>query len=363
MDFDKLELRKVGLELVNPFETSNWKMETREVLILGAKKDGRWVYGETSVLPNPVYNHEWIYSAEEFLRSYVIPALKSSNSIDKYWDEIGHLKGNPHAKSAGDQLLHYWKSREQKKPLKEVIGGSHNSARCGISLGVTDEDKIVDKVQNYLDQGYERIKLKIRPGKDIDYVRKVRNYFPEIDLMADANSAYSLSEIDRLRQLDEFNLQMIEQPLSHGDIVNHSVLNAEIETPICLDESIHSAEDVKRAARIDACSIINLKPQRVGGIRASVRINEACREHGMEMWMGGVIESGVGASTQVILSSLSQISYPGDIGSSSRYFKKDIVEPEIKVRNGKVEITEEEGLVNGVDRDTLEELTIEKRMF
>ncbi|QGA80368.1 o-succinylbenzoate synthase [Candidatus Nanohalobium constans] len=363
MDFEKLELRKAGLDLVNPFETSNWRIETREVLILCGKKNGEWVYGETSVLPDPVYNHESTQTAQEFIKKYVIPAVKDSNSVEDYWNNISYLKGHPHAKSSGDQLLHHRQSVNQEKSLKDIINGAGDVAECGVSLGVTDEDKIVEKVQGYLDQGYKRIKLKIKPGKDIGYVRKVRKHFPDVDLMADANSAYSLSHKDRLKKLDSFDLQMIEQPLSHDDLVNHSVLNNYIDTPICLDESIHSAEDVKRASRIDACSIVNLKPQRVGGIKESVKINQACKEEDMKMWMGGVIESGIGASTQIILSSLSEIKFPGDIGASSRYFEEDIVNPEIKVNNGQIKIPDNPGLTNSVDRGKLKEKTMEKWTF
>lgn len=363
MDFDELELRKVSLELKNPFETSNWRIENREVLVLCGKKDGEWIYGETSVLPDPVYNHESLKTAQEFIKNYVVPAVKNSENIEEYWSNISHLKGHPHAKSSGDQLLHYWKSINQGKSLKNIIGGSGETAKCGVSIGVSDEDEIVEKVGNYIEQGYQRIKLKIKPGKDVEFVKKVRKHFPEIGLMVDANSAYSLEDKNKLKKLDKFNLQMIEQPLSHDDLINHSKLNKHIDTPICLDESIHSAKDVRRASKIDACSVINLKPQRVGGINESIKINQVCKEEDMKMWMGGVIESGIGASTQIILSSLSEIKFPGDIGSSSRYFKQDIVKPEIEVKNGEIPITGSPGLTNKVDRDKLEEKTKEKWLF
>lgn len=363
MEFEELELRKIKLELRNPFTTSNWSIESRELLVLCGKVDGEWFYGETSVLPDPVYNHEAVYNAEEFLKRYVVPALKDSETVEEYHEELSYLRGHPHSKSAGDQLLHNLRSVREGKSLKEMIGGKRDSARCGVSLGVTGEEEIVEKVQEYLDQGYSRIKLKIKPGQDVEYVRKVRKHFPEIEIMADANSAYTLKDVERLKDLDEFNLSMIEQPLSHGDIVNHSELNERIETPICLDESIHSAEDVRRAARIDACDIVNLKPQRVGGLRESVRIDKACRENDMSMWIGGVVESGVGASTQVVAASLESVEHASDIASSSRYFHEDVVDPEIKVENGEVRVPDRPGMVSPVDREKLEEKTVEKWSF
>jgi O-succinylbenzoate synthase len=363
MEFEELELRKIRLQLSNPFTTSNWSIESRELLILCGKVDGGWFYGETSVLPDPVYNHEAVYNSEEFLRRYVVPALKESETIDEYHRELSYLRGHPHSKSAGDQLLYNLKSSREERSLKDIIGGSQGSARCGVSLGVTDEKEIVEKVQGYLDQGYSRIKLKIKPGKDIEYVRKVRKHFPDMEIMADANSAYSLENAERLERLDEFNLSMIEQPLSHGDIVNHSVLNKRIETPICLDESIHSAEDVERAARIDACDIVNLKPQRIGGLRESMRIDQVCRENGMSMWIGGVLESGVGASTQIVAASLESVDHASDIASSSRYFREDIVDPEIQVKDGKVSIPDRSGMISPVDREKLKEKTVETWKF
>jgi O-succinylbenzoate synthase len=363
MEFADIELRKVELRMKNPFETSSFRIEDREIFVLAAKYNDKWIYGETSVLPDPAYNHEANFTAQNFIKNYVIPTRKEVNSIKGYWSRMSKLKGHPHAKSSGDQLLYYAKSLRQEKSLKNIIGGNQSTTSCGISIGVSDEEEIVDKVQNRIDQGYKRIKVKIKPGKDIEYIKKVRKHFPEIKLMADANSAYSLEHKDRLKKLDQFNLQMIEQPLSHDDIVNHSVLNSYIETPICLDESIKSAEDVRRASRVDACDIINLKPQRVGGIRESVKINEVCEEEGIDMWIGSVLESGIGASTLIHVSSLSQVNLPGDIAPSKRYFEGDIVEPEIEINQGNVEIPDKPGLTNKVDRNRLKEKTVKKWCF
>lgn len=363
MEFEELELRKISLELRNPFTTSNWSIDSRELLILCGKIDDEWFYGETSVLPDPVYNHEAVYNAEEFLKRYVITALNESDTVEEYHDELSYLRGHPHSKSAGDQLLYNLRSARDGRSLKDIIGGTQESVSCGVSLGVTEEEEIVEKVQGYLDQGYRRIKLKIKPGKDVEYVRKVRKHFPDVEIMADANSAYELSQMDRLRDLDQFSLSMIEQPLSHGDIVNHSVLNKKIDTSICLDESIHSAEDVRRAARVNACDIINLKPQRVGGLRESVRIDQACRENEMSMWIGGVLESGIGASAQIVAGSLGSVDYASDIASSSRYFHEDVVEPDIKVKSGKVDVPDRPGMVNPVSRQKLEDKTVEKWVF
>ena len=363
MEFDELGLRHINLELRDPFKTSFGTIEERNLLVLEAKKDGKWFYGETSPLQEPLYNHETTFTAKEVISRYVVKALKECSSIQDYRDRISGIKGHKLAKASGDQLLYHKKSVEEDKSISELIGGEHEYAECGISVGLTDEDEIVEKIQDFLDKGYQRVKLKIKPGQDIEYVRKVRENFPDLEIMADANSAYTLDDIEHLKKLDQFDLSMIEQPLGDSDIVNHSVLAEELETSICLDESIHSLEDVKRAARTDACEIINLKPQRVSGLHESKKINEFCRENGMKLWIGGLVESGIGQSSAVIASSLSEVSFAGDIASSRKYFYEDVIDPEIEVVNGRVKVPNRPGFSGGVDREKLKEKTVEHQIF
>lgn len=363
MEFDEIGLRHINLELRDPFRTSFGTIEERNLLILEAKKDGEWFYGETSPLQEPLYNHETTFTAKEVISRYVVEALKNCSSIEDYHERMSSIKGHRLAKASGDQLLYHKKSVEEDKSISELLGGTHEYAECGISVGLTDEDEIVEKIESFLDKGYQRVKLKIKPGQDIEYVRTVRENFPDLEIMADANSAYTLDDVKRLRKLDQFDLSMIEQPLGDSDIVNHSILAEKIETPICLDESIHSAEDVKRAAKIDACEIINLKPQRVSGLHESKKINKICRENGIKLWIGGLVESGIGQSSAVIASSLSEVSFAGDIASSQKYFYEDIIDPEIEVKDGRVKVPERPGFVGEVDREILKEKTVERREF
>ncbi len=363
MEFDELGLRHINLELRNPFRTSFGTIEERNLLILEAKKDGKWFYGETSPLQEPLYNHETTFTAKEIISRYVTEAVKEASSIEDYHDRMSSIKGHRLAKASGDQLLYHMKSVKDDRPISELIGGSQSHAECGISVGLTDEEEIVEKVQDFVDKGYQRVKLKIKPSQDLEYVEMVREHFPELEIMADANSAYTLDDVERLRKLDQYNLSMIEQPVGDSDIVNHGILNEKIETPICLDESIHSAEDVKRAAKINAADIINLKPQRVSGLHESKKINEICKENGIKLWIGGLVESGIGQSSAVIASSLSEVAFPGDIASSQKYFYEDIIDPEIEVKDGRVKVPERPGFVGEVDRERLKEKTVEHRKF
>ena len=363
MEFDEIGLRHVKLEMKYTFETSFGAISERNLLVLEARKGDQWFYGETSPLQDPVYNHESTFTAKEVISRYVVEALKNCSSIEDYHERVSDIKCHNLAKASGDQLLYHKKSVEEGRPISELIGGTQDYAECGIVLGVTDKNEIVSKVQEYVDAGYKRLKMKIKPGKDIEHVRKVRENFPDLEIMADANSAYTLDDVEHLKKLDQFDLSMIEQPLGDNDIVNHGTLNEKIETPICLDESIHSDEDVKRAARIGAAEIINLKPQRVSGIYESEKLNQSCRENGMEMWIGSLVESGLGQSLLVIASSLSEVNFPGDIASSDKYYENDIIDPEIEVKDGRVKVPERPGFVGEVDREILKEKTVERREF
>lgn len=363
MDFDTIELRHIELPMHQPFSTSTWTVEKRGVLILGAKEDGQWYYGECSPLPEPTYNHETYDTATHIIEDVIAPALQEAASIQDYHDRLDWMKGHRMAKAAGDFLLHHRRSLQDKTSLADLIGGSRQTELCGASIGIKDKEKIVDAIQDRLDDGYRRIKLKIRPGNDIGYLETVRDHFPDIEIMADANSAYSLEQADRLTELGRFNLTMIEQPLGHSDIVNHGILADRIETPICLDESIHSTADVNRAARVGACEIINLKPQRVGGLHGSKNIDAVCQDHEIDLWIGSVLESGIGMSFALVAASLGQVSYPGDIAPASRYFERDVLHDELPFEDGQIPVPDEPGLPSQVDRDVLEDLTVERRQL
>lgn len=359
MNFDEIELRQVSLDLKEAMATSLGTETRRELILLGARSGDRWMYGEASPLGDFRYNHESPSTVKLVARNHVVPALRNAGDIEDYHAALAGIKGHRQAVSMGDQLCYYHRSHEEGKSVAELIGGTNDSAHCGVSIGIKDDDEIVRAIERYLGQGYERIKVKIRPGRDYEYLAHIREHFPDTDLMADANSAYRLEDADELTKLDAFNLTMIEQPMAESDLVNHSILAERLATPICLDESIRSAADVHRAARIGACEIVNLKPQRVGGYHESVRVNRACADVSMDMWIGGMLESGIGQSMAIIASSLSEVDHPGDIGSSTgRYFHDDIVDPPIDPVDGEIEVPDEPGLDRHVDRDRLDRYTV-----
>lgn len=361
MEFESLGLRHIALPLQEPFETSFGKAEEKHMLVLEGKRDGQWFYGETGPIKHPLYSYETIGTAKEAISKYVTMALDHCYSVDQYYELSSYMHGHNFAKAAGEFLLYHIESVESGEPIAELIGGTHSEVRTEATFGITPKDEIVDKIETELDAADHRVKLKIKPGHDIEYVATVRDHFPEIDLMVDANAAYTLDDIDRLRQLDEFDLTMLEQPLGNTDLVNHSVLAGEIETPICLDESIRSADDVDRAARIGACDIINLKPQRVSGLYEAKRINDRCLEHDLDMWVGGVGESGLGMSFALAAGSLEAVSLSCATIPVKEYLAADIVDSSIELTDGRVEIPDEPGLIGAVDRDKLDEYTVDRQ--
>jgi O-succinylbenzoate synthase len=247
--------------------------------------------------------------------------------------------------------------------LGNALGGVKKEIEVGISIGIQPTVKdLLNEVEKYAEEGYKRMKIKIKPGWDIDVMKEVRKHFPNLPLMADANSAYTLADIDHLKKLDELNLTMIEQPLEHDDIIDHAKLQEVIETPVCLDESIHSLEDARKAIELGSCKIINIKIGRVGGLTESKKIHDYCKERGIPVWCGGMLESGVGRAHNIALTTLDQFVLPGDTAGSSRYWEKDIITPEVVVKNGIIHVPDTPGIGYDIDRDALEEYTLSKKV-
>lgn len=248
--------------------------------------------------------------------------------------------------------------------LAKALGGEKKQIDVGISIGIqpTIED-LIRVIGKHVEEGYKRVKIKIKPGLDYDLLKEVREQFPAIPLMADANSAYTLKDIEKLKRLDELNLLMIEQPLAHDDIIDHAVLQAELSTPICLDESIHSVEDARKAIELGSCKIINIKIGRVGGLTEAKKIHDYCKEKSVPVWCGGMLEAGIGRAHNIALTSLSQFILPGDTAGSSHYWTKDIIAPEVIVDNGTITKPESPGMGYEVDRSALESYMVEKKVF
>ncbi|HLQ72595.1 MAG TPA: o-succinylbenzoate synthase, partial [Bacillota bacterium] len=256
----------------------------------------------------------------------------------------------------------YAKSKDMS--LSEALGGSRKTIDVGISIGMKESiDELIQSIEQALEIGYKRIKLKIGPGKDIDIIRVVRRQFPAVPLMVDANSSYTLDDIDHLKQLDAFDLLMIEQPLGHDDIVDHAKLQKELLTPICLDESIHSVDDVRRAVELGSCKIVNVKIGRVGGLTEAKRIHDYCQKNKIDLWCGGMLEAGIGRAHNIALTSLTQFTLPGDTAGSSNYWYEDIITPEVVVTNGEISVPQGRGIGYEINTRVLDRHTVSEKVF
>ncbi|MFB6116691.1 MAG: o-succinylbenzoate synthase [Candidatus Nanosalina sp.] len=361
MKFDSFTVRKVCIPLEEPFEISSGTVRNRNLVVLEAEEGGRKFYGEASPQFAPLYNHETAETAYHVVKEFVVPALRKSSSIQDYHQRISRFKGNPLAFSAGDFLLHHRKSLEQDKSLRELVEGGREFSKLGASVGIHEKpENLVESVGELAEQGYERVKLKIKPGKDLEYVSKVRERFPELEVTADANASYSLEQLERLRKLDGYDLKMIEQPLGVGDLHRHAELAGEIETLICLDESIRSREDLVKADELGAVDFLNLKPQRVRGLYPAKRIAEEAEKRGIDLWVGSVVESGIGNSMALAMTSRTSEGLKNDVAPSSRYFEQDLLEDPIEAEDGKIRIPDAPGLYSRVSEDRLEKFTVRK---
>ena len=274
---------------------------------------------------------------------------------------IAHIRGHRMARGGLEAAIWDLDARLHDRPLwQQIGGGARREIPCGVSIGIQESvPKLLEKIERELAAGYQRIKMKIKPGWDVDVVRQVRERFPSIKLMADANSAYTLKDADHLKRLDDFYLMMIEQPLAHDDIIDHAVLQAKLQTPICLDECIRSAHHAEQAIRVRACGIINIKLGRVGGFREAKRVHDAAQAAAIPVWCGGMLEAGIGRAHNIALATLPNFTLPGDVSASKRYWKRDIVCPAVETTaRGTIEIREELGFGYGIDQDFLRGVTV-----
>jgi O-succinylbenzoate synthase len=334
MRIDRIELRHTKMELVSPFETSLGVELFEEHIIVRVDAGGVTGWGECVVEPTPSYSYETLVTAWHVLRDFLIPALlgKDCQTIDDALAKTGWVRGHRMARAGLEAALSDAFAKAKGISLSQFLGGTRKRINVGVSVGLqASPERLVEVVGEYLNDGYKRIKIKIAPGRDLELVKAVRKAFPDIQLQVDANSAYTLKDIIMLRTLDEFNLQLIEQPLGYDDIYDHSILARELKTPICLDESIYNVSDTKAAVELGSCRIINIKPGRVGGYTESIRIHDFCASKNIPVWHGGMDESGIGRAGNVALASLPNFVLPGDISANKRYYKEDIVEPVFEV--------------------------------
>lgn len=362
MKIETIRLRELQMRLKAPFETSFGVTQARRILLVEIVADGTTGWGEVTTGETPSYNPETTDTAWHIVSDFIAPRLvgKRLEKASDFPALAAGIRGHEMAKAAVENALWDIEAQQKKVPLSKLLGGTRDEIACGVSLGIRETPQaLLQKVDEELASGYQRIKLKIKPGKDIDYVAAVRNAHPDIRLSVDANSAYRLEDAARLRELDPYKLLMIEQPLNWDDIYAHSKLQAQIETAICLDECITSSRAANTAIELRACRIINVKLGRVGGHTEAIRVQDVCREAGIPVWCGGMLEAGIGRAHNIAMSTLPGFTLPGDVSASQRYWHEDIIEPEVTVSpQGTIRISQTPGLGYGVRRDLIDKLTV-----
>ena len=337
---ERIELRTVRLPLNEPFETSFGRIDSRLIFLVAINGGGETGWGEVVAAEEPLYSYETVGTALHVIRDYLAPAILGEplRDISDLAQRLAPFRGHNMAKAGLELAFMDLLARLKCQSLSTLIGGTRERIPVGVSLGIQPSlDHLLERVDRYLALGYQRIKLKIKPGWDIAIVREVRRQNPDILLSVDANAAYTLADVDHLRQLDDFNLLMIEQPLEYDDLVDHAQLQAKLSTAICLDESITGINRAKQALDLGSCRIINIKIGRVGGYSQAVGIHDLCYTRGIPVWCGGMLESGIGRAHNIALASLPGFVLPGDISASARYFARDLIVPEVTVgRDGTV---------------------------
>jgi O-succinylbenzoate synthase len=365
---DRIILRHIRLPLLHFFETSFGRTHQRDIILVEAVADDISGWGEVTAGENPFYNEEWTGSIWPLLIDYVGPRIlqypfASPEGVDA---RTAYIRGHRMARGGVEAAIWDLQARINGEPLwKTIGGGARKEIACGVSIGIQDSvEELLEKIEGELQAGYQRIKMKIKPGWDVEVIRQVRERFPAIKLMADANSAYTLADTDHLKKLDEFYLMMIEQPLAHDDIIDHAALQSALETPICLDECIRTAHHAEQAICLKAARIINIKLGRVGGFAEAKRVHDVCQANGIPVWCGGMLESGIGRAHNIALSTLPDFVLPGDVSASKRYWERDITVPPVEVTpEGTIRVPDAPGLGYQIDTDYLESLVVRREVL
>lgn len=368
MRIEQIVVRRLTMEMLSPFTTSFATQTHRDLLIVEAHSGDTVGYGECVAMSLPLYSEEATSTCALALDEYLIPMLVNHSRqaghpagvvvLDhprRVSEILAPVKRNNMAKSALEGAIWDLWAKLEGITLAEAVGGTREQVEVGLSIGIKQTDtELIEAVGAAVEAGYQRAKIKIAPGRDLQMLRAVRAEFPETPIMADANSAYTLADIELFQALDALDLMMIEQPLAHDDVVDHRHLQAAIRTPICLDESIHSVDDARHAIELGSGRIINLKIGRVGGIAESLAIHDLCREHGLDVWCGGMLETGIGRAHNVAIASLPGFTMPGDTAPSSRYWAQDIIEPEVVMHEGAITVPRTaSGAVPGLGYDVV----------
>lgn len=362
---DRAELMIVRIPLVSPFETSFGLTRIKEAILVRLEGGGTESYGECVSEPSPYYSYEYNRMAWDVISRYILPALKGVELHSPYDFRAltKRIRGHSMAKACVEMALWDMFAKSAKQPLSRMIGGRKTRIECGISIGIQKSlDDLLRVISVSVDAGYRRIKIKIRPGWDTDVLKEVRKRFPDVPLQVDANAAYSTADFAHLRKLDRFDLQMIEQPLDYDDLFQHSLLQKKLSTPICLDESIKSPESVGMMSRLGSGRIVNIKAGRVGGLSESLEVHDVAMKSNIPVWIGGMLETGIGRAFNVALNTLPNVLFPGDTSPSSRYFSKDIITRPFEMNGrGQMEVPTGPGTGVAVDLAELRRRIVKKK--
>lgn len=362
MKIERIELREIRLPLVAPFETSFGRTTERRILLVKVFADGLHGWGECTVGEKPYYNHESTEIAWTVIRDFAGPMVlgREVEAPEQVPIQTRPIRGNKMARGAVECAIWDLEARRQEKPLWKLLGGTQEVIHCGVSIGLEDSDEsMLKKVEKEVAAGYQRIKVKIKPGRDYEMIRTIRKEFPDHLMSVDANSAYTLADIELLKKLDEFDLLMVEQPLNYDDIIDHAELQPQLKTAICLDESILGLDDARKALKLGACRIINVKLGRVSGHTEARKIQAYCKERNIPVWCGGMLEAGVGRAHNIAMSTLPGFVLPGDVSASKRYWTEDIIMPPVEVTSrGTIPRPDGIGIGYEVNEKRIDALTI-----
>lgn len=364
MKLEQITLHHLSMPLVSPFETSFGRATDRECILLEVRSEGLTGWGECVADRDPGYAYETTGTSWHILRDFLIPAVieQDFRSAEELQSKMSQVKGHQMAKAGLEMALWDLLGKRAGRSLCDLLGGARDRVEVGVSVGIQDSaEKLVEVVEGYLQAGYHRVKIKIKPGRDVVETQAVRRAFPDLRLQVDANSAYTLESAQALLPLDDLDLLLIEQPLAEDDLWDHRALQSRFETPICLDESITSPRHARQALEMSACRIINIKQGRVGGISQGVAIHDLCKTQGVPVWCGGMLETGVGRAANLALASLPNFSLPGDISATDRYYVEDVTNERFELNaDSTINVPTDPGLGVSIKPEALERYTLAK---
>jgi O-succinylbenzoate synthase len=362
MKIESIQLHHISMPLVAPFETSFGRETDRQCILITLHADGLTAYGECVATRDPGYNYETCGTVWHILKDFIVPLIlgKDIEGAEDFQKRVERIRGHHLAKAGVEMALWDLLGKQQGKSLKEMFGGTCDKVEVGVSIGIQESaSALVRTVESYLEKGYRRVKIKIKPGREVEETSAVRRVYPDLRLQVDANSAYTLDTAGALRPLDDLDLLLIEQPLYEDDIWDHRRLQAQFKTPICLDESVVSPRHARYALEMEVCEIINIKPARVAGLSQGIAIHDYCRERKVPVWCGGMLETGVGRASNLAIASLPGFTLPGDISASDRYYQRDITNERFVLNaDSTIDVPDAPGLGITIDEGALRHFTL-----